>query len=171
MIYRSNLDNIKVSIICNFVSDWHDMGFDKIFANHRKRESIEARYLIFYFIRRYTKLSYSDIGEVSNAFDIKRKYNHATVLHACNRIQDRVDIEKMFRYQIHMYSTQIESSFDKKSEISAYEDYPQVLSELLSCLNDRKELKEVNLLAMYLRKIRDESSITDTQKNTSMEMV
>lgn len=171
MIYRSNTDNIKVSIICNFVSDWHNMGFDKIFANHRKRETIEARYLIFYLIRRYTKLSYSDIGKVSKAFHIERNYNHATVLHACNRVQDRVSIEKMYRYQVHMYCTQIETSFAKKNEIASAENYPELLSELLSALNDRQESKEIMALAMYLRKLRYESSFTDTQENTSMEMV
>ena len=171
MIYRSNTDNIKVSIICNFVSDWHNMGFDKIFANHRKRETIEARYLIFYLMRKYTKLSYSDIGEISNAFHINRKYNHATVLHAFNRVRDRVCVEKMYRYQVHMYCTQIETAFEKKNEIQSAENYPELLSDLLSFLNEKQESKEVEALGMYLRKLRYESSFTDTQENNSMEMV
>ena len=147
------------------------MGFDRIFARNRKRESVEARYLIFYFVKRYTKLSYQNIGEIARCFDIDRVYDHATIMHACKWVSDRKDVDKMFRFQIGRYNQQIQNSLHKSSELDNCQNYPEYLNELVYCLNERKEQKEVKLMAMYLRKIRDESSTTHTQENIRMEMV
>tara|TARA_B110000483_G_C18204350_1_gene546856 strand:+ start:518 stop:1033 length:516 start_codon:yes stop_codon:yes gene_type:complete len=171
MIYHSSIDNLKVSIICNKVSDWNSMSFDKIFANNRKREAVESRYLIFYFMKRHTNLSFDAVGRVGKACGINKEYNHATVMHACKWVRDRVSVEKMFRFQIEKYNTQIENSLHQNVELDDMQKYPEYLNELIQCLNERKEHKEIILIAMYLRKLRDESSTVNTQKNPRMEMV
>jgi hypothetical protein len=171
MIYHSSKDNLKVSIICNFVSDWHNMDAEKIFANHRKRESVEARHLLFYLIRKNTRLSFQDIGLLPHVFGINRSYNHATVLHGYNRVRDRIDVERLFRFQMKIYNDQIESTMKKNVKIQDQDKYPEHLSELMQCLNEKKEHREVALLAMYLRKIRDESAVINPQEDFTMEMV
>jgi len=147
------------------------MDTEKIFANHRKREVVEVRQLLFYLIRKHCKLSLHAIGLLPQCFGIDKSYNHATVLHGCNRIQDRVDVERLFRYQVKMYNDQIESAMMKDVKLQDKEKYPEHLSELMQCLNEKKEHREVALLAMYLRKIRDESAVINPQEDFTMEMV
>mgnify|MGYP006102351341 CR=1 FL=1 len=103
--------------------------------------------------------------------EINKEYNHATVMHACKWVRDRVSVEKMFRFQIEKYNTQIENSLHQNVELDDMQKYPEYLNELIQCLNERKEHKEIILIAMYLRKLRDESSTVNTQKNPRMEMV
>ncbi len=82
---------ITVQKIQDTVSDYFNVKKELIQSASRKREIVQARHVTMYFIKKYTELSLSQIGsQVGNR-------NHATVLHACNTVQNYSDVDKGFR--------------------------------------------------------------------------
>lgn len=91
---RFEKKKITVQKIQETVSDFYNIKKDLIQSASRKREIVQARQVTMYFIKKYTKLSLSQIGiQVGNR-------NHATVLHACNTIKNLTEVDKGFRSDI-----------------------------------------------------------------------
>ena len=70
----------------------------------RKHEVVEVRQLAMYFAQKYTKMPTSRIGKLVGGRD------HATVIHSCNRVADRLKVDKAFQEEI----MSIENSFKLK---------------------------------------------------------
>lgn len=70
----------------------------------RKHEVVEVRQLAMYFAQKYTKMPTSRIGKLVGGRD------HATVIHSCNRVADRLKVDKDFQEEI----MSIENSFRLK---------------------------------------------------------
>ena len=69
---------------------------DEIFLSKtRKREIVQARQIAMYLSRSLTKTSLSSIGAQLGGKD------HATVLHACNTVNDLMDTDRSFRGFVH----------------------------------------------------------------------
>lgn len=62
----------------------------QILSNSRKREIVEARQLLMYYYNRIEGLSLSNTG-------IKFNKDHATVLHACKKVDDLIQVDKEFK--------------------------------------------------------------------------
>lgn len=85
---------ITVQKIQDTVCNFFNIKKDLVHSPSRKREIVQARQVIMYFIKKHTELSLSQIGaQVGNR-------NHATVLHACNTVKDLVEVDKRFRAEI-----------------------------------------------------------------------
>jgi len=77
--------------VCKYFSISNDMFMSKT----RKREIVQARQIAMYLSRSLTKTSLASIGEQLGGKD------HATVLHACNTVNDLIDTDRSFRGYVH----------------------------------------------------------------------
>ncbi|MBQ0119752.1 MAG: chromosomal replication initiator protein DnaA [Bacteroidales bacterium] len=66
---------------------------DLLYGKSRKREINDARQLLMYFAKKEINLSSTNIG-------MRLSRNHATVLHACKQIEQRLTVEKNFQSEI-----------------------------------------------------------------------
>ncbi len=78
---------ITFEMITEKVCERFNIDTDLIFGKSRKREISDARQIIMYLAKKHTQLSSTNIG-------YKLSRNHATVLHACRNIEERLSVEK-----------------------------------------------------------------------------
>lgn len=86
-----------VELIQKSVSNFFGLRYNDIFRNTRKREIITARQFFYYMCRKHTKISLADIGKIPGEWGF-RKYDHATVLHAENKVSGFMDIYPEYRF-------------------------------------------------------------------------
>ena len=77
-------------VVCNYFK----LSVDAISTKSRKLEVVQARQIAMYFSKRMTKNSLSAIGSYIGQRD------HATVLHACKKVEDLMDTDKFFRQNV-----------------------------------------------------------------------
>lgn len=82
---------VSVEKIRDIVCDYYHITTDSLMSSSRKREISTARQMAMYLAKQYTKNSLSSIGKTMG------NRNHATVLHACNVVNDLVDTDKTIR--------------------------------------------------------------------------
>ncbi|VBB48151.1 Chromosomal replication initiator protein DnaA [uncultured Paludibacter sp.] len=76
------------------VCDYFKLSVESISTKSRKLEVVQARQIAMYFSKRLTKNSLSAIGSYIGQRD------HATVLHACKKVEDLMDTDKFFRQNV-----------------------------------------------------------------------
>ncbi len=81
---------INFEMIAQNVSDYYKIDVDQIFAKTRKREISDARQMIMYLARSQAKMPVTAIGT-------RLSRTHATVLHACKSIEERLTCESVLR--------------------------------------------------------------------------
>jgi len=98
---RSVIGNtVKVSqrqltfeLIAETVADYYNLPTEVIYGKSRKREISDARQLVMYLAKKEAQMSSPSIGA-------KLDRTHATVLHACIQIEQRMSIEKDFSREV-----------------------------------------------------------------------
>ena len=93
-IVKQSKHEITIDYIQKAVCDYFDMAQDALQSKTRKREIVQARQIAMYFSKTLTKSSLASIGA-----QIGRK-DHATVLHACRTVNNLIDTDKQFRFDI-----------------------------------------------------------------------
>jgi len=88
---KSTAKEISIEYIQKVVCDYFEISIDKINANTRKREIVQARQFCMYFAKKYTKMPLSTIGKFCGDKD------HATVLHSCRVIENLLETDKNIR--------------------------------------------------------------------------
>ena len=86
---------ITVSRIQEAVCHYFGISDEVFLSKTRKREIVQARQIAMYLSRSLTKTSLSSIGAQLGGKD------HATVLHACNTVNDLMDTDRSFRGFVH----------------------------------------------------------------------
>ena len=84
---------ISFEFIAETVADYYNMPKDLIYGKSRKREISDARQLVMYLAKTQAQMSSTSIGA-------KLDRTHATVLHACTQIEQRMSIEKDFSGEV-----------------------------------------------------------------------
>ena len=79
--------------IAETVADHYNMSTDLLYGKSRKREISDARQLVMYLAKKEAQMSSTSIGA-------KLDRTHATVLHACIQIEQRMSIEKDFSREV-----------------------------------------------------------------------
>ena len=79
--------------IIETVADYYNMPTDLLYGKSRKREISDARQLVMYLAKKEAQMSSTSIGA-------KLDRTHATVLHACIQIEQRMSIEKDFSREV-----------------------------------------------------------------------
>lgn len=88
-----NKRQLTFEIIAETVASHYNMDTDLIYGKSRKREINDARQIVMYFAKKEINLSSTNIG-------MRLTRNHATVLHACKQIEQRLSVEKNFQSEI-----------------------------------------------------------------------
>ena len=79
--------------IAETVADYYNLPTELIYGKSRKREISDARQLVMYLAKKEAQMSSPSIGA-------KLHRTHATVLHACIQIEQRMSIEKDFSREV-----------------------------------------------------------------------
>lgn len=101
-IVTSNKEEITIKKIQITVCDYFGLAHDALALKTRKREIVQARQIAMYLGRMLTKSSLSSIGAQIGGKD------HATVLHACNTVQDLIDIDRNFKQCVSEITRQLQ---------------------------------------------------------------
>ena len=84
---------LSFEFIAETVADYYNMPKELIYGKSRKREISDARQLVMYLAKTQAQMSSTSIGA-------KLDRTHATVLHACTQIEQRMSIEKDFSGEV-----------------------------------------------------------------------
>ena len=84
---------ITFEMIAETVASHYNIDTSLLYGKSRKREISDARQLVMYFAKKDTQLSSTNIG-------MRLSRNHATVLHACKQIEQRLSIERKFQEEV-----------------------------------------------------------------------
>ena len=84
---KINKRQVTFEIIAETVAAHYNLDTDDLYGKSRKREISDARQLLMFLAKRDAQLSSTNIG-------LRLARNHATVLHACKQIEQRLTIEK-----------------------------------------------------------------------------
>lgn len=90
---RINKPQITFELIAEKVASFYNIDTSDLYGESRKREISDARQLLMYFAKNEAQLSSTNIG-------MRLSRNHATVLHACKQIEQRLSIEKKFQEEV-----------------------------------------------------------------------
>lgn len=82
------IENI-ISAVCNF----YHMDAEGLKGKYRRRGNVHARYVIFYFIRKYTKMTFKEAGLIFNR-------DHTTVIHGLETLKDIMQTEPGVRAEV-----------------------------------------------------------------------
>lgn len=93
-LIKNTKREISVDYIQKVVCNYYSVGIDMLQSKTRKREIVQARQVAMYFSKSLTKSSLATIGSQIGGKD------HATVLHACKTVNNLMDTDKSFKYQI-----------------------------------------------------------------------
>lgn len=85
--------SITFDMIIETVASYYNIDSDLLYGKSRKREISDARQLVMYLAKRETKLSSTNIG-------LRLSRDHATVLHSCKQVEQRLSVEKQLCYDL-----------------------------------------------------------------------
>lgn len=91
----------QIDVIQTVVCSELRVDLDEVLIDSREGPVVFARHCIFYFLRKYTPLSLSDIG-------VLFRRNHSTVLHGVNAIRDGLRYDRSLRPRIEALESVIE---------------------------------------------------------------
>lgn len=90
---KLNKKPVTFEMIVETVANFYDMDSELLYGKSRKREISDARQLVMYLAKNNTQLSSTNIG-------MRLSRNHATVLHACKQIEQRISIEEKYKKEV-----------------------------------------------------------------------
>ncbi len=85
---------VSIDYIQKLVCDYFNIGIDAVKSKTRKREIVQARQIAMYFSKDLTKASLKNIGSHFGNRD------HSTVIHACQTVNDLIETDKKFKYDV-----------------------------------------------------------------------
>ena len=122
-------DSLKVMLIKEVVSKIYNINFQEMVKKSRQRHRVDARHALCYFLRKYTNLSYKNIGKVLE------NRNHATILSSCRTYQDFLDTEEVHRSK----ANKIKLEYNLKiQDVSAKRSY---IIESAETINNWEDIK------------------------------
>ena len=100
-IVKNIKKEITVEYIQEIVSEYFQLSIEELQSKTRKRHVVQARQLAMFFAKKYTKLSLANIGKSIG------KRDHATVLQACQTVDNLNETDKQFRKFLSDLTTKI----------------------------------------------------------------
>ncbi|MCF0220241.1 MAG: chromosomal replication initiator protein DnaA [Muribaculaceae bacterium] len=90
---RNIRHQINFEMIVRHVCDYYGIDSDALFTKTRKREVSDARQMVMFMAKKHAKMSLASIGA-------RFSRTHATVIHACRNIEERLPLEKKLREDV-----------------------------------------------------------------------
>lgn len=88
---KTNSQGLDIAEIQKMVSSFYHVPETDILSRSRKQEIVQARQIIMYLAKKFTKNSFKSIGDHFNGKD------HTTVMHSCQTVKDRLDTDTAYR--------------------------------------------------------------------------
>ncbi|MBL4716173.1 MAG: chromosomal replication initiator protein DnaA [Bacteroidetes bacterium] len=101
---RNITREVSIDYIQKLVCDFYEMPIDIIKAKSRKREIVQTRQIAMFLSKAHTKSSLKNIGKHFGGKD------HSTVIHACNTIDNLMQIDKKLRGEVDALQKKIKIS-------------------------------------------------------------
>lgn len=92
---------ISIDYIQKLVCEYFTISIEDVKSKTRKREIVQARQIAMFFAKDLTKASLKNIGSHFGNRD------HSTVIHACQTVNDLIETDKKFRYDVDELSKRI----------------------------------------------------------------
>lgn len=102
----NRLRNATSKRILSIITKETDTSIDDIISKTRKREVVQARQMYHHFMRKYTKLSLTRIGDMTGGRE------HATVLHSLKTVNNLVETDKSFAFMFYSIKSKIEGEIN-----------------------------------------------------------
>ena len=83
----------QITDIVAAVKESTNIDMCQIKSNTRESDIKDARHLLAYFLKKRTNLTFKKIGDLINK-------HHATVIHACSRVDDMKEYDPYFKKHI-----------------------------------------------------------------------
>ncbi len=90
---KVNKKPINFEMITQSVAEYYNINPDQIFSKSRKREISDARQMVMYMAKKHADMAFTAIGTRLNR-------THATVLHGCKNIEERLPLEKQLQTDV-----------------------------------------------------------------------
>ena len=87
----------KFMVIKDIICEYYNISFDLIKVHNKRREIVTKRQVLQYFLQNYTRLTLIEIGKKTGGNHV---YNHATILHSKEVINDLINSDRLFRNEI-----------------------------------------------------------------------
>ena len=81
---------ITADKIIYIVSNYFNVSLEDIKSRSRKRDLVNARFFIIYYLRKCCNMRYSKIGKIFNR-------DHSTAIHAYNQVMNLIEYDEEFR--------------------------------------------------------------------------
>lgn len=94
---------INFEMIAQGVSSFYNLDPEAIFSKTRRREINDARQMVMYMAKKHTDMA-------STAIATRLSRTHATILHGCKNIEDRLGLDKQLQADIEKIEKSIFSS-------------------------------------------------------------
>ncbi len=103
-LVKTQIKEINITNIQKTVSEFFNVSIEKLKSDTRKREIVQARQIAMFFAKKYTKASLSSIGAQIG------KKDHATVLYACKIVNNLIETDKKYKYDIEELDKKIQDN-------------------------------------------------------------
>lgn len=84
---------VTLENIINTVCEFYKIDAEGLKGKSRCRENVNARFVIFYFFRKYTKLTFKEAGLIFNR-------DHTTVIHGLATLNDIMQTEPIVKAEV-----------------------------------------------------------------------
>ncbi len=98
---------LDIHDILNVVCIYYGLPKEKLLSVSRRNEIVLPRQVFYHFSRKYTALSLENIGELRKDLYGFKEHDHATILHADNKIKGFLDVDNVFISQYMELETSI----------------------------------------------------------------
>ncbi len=86
-------NQVNFEMVADAVASYYGISVDLLFTKTRKREVNDARQVVMYLAKKLAKLPMTVIGQ-------RLDRSHATVIHGCRVVEDRMASKKKFAGEI-----------------------------------------------------------------------
>lgn len=93
-VFRSIIRNKFQYAIASAVTKYTNIPFEDITSSRRDADISEARHIVCYFLKMYTKMHYTEIGVFLG------NRHHSTIINSFKTVKDLVTIDKKFKTKI-----------------------------------------------------------------------
>jgi len=101
---RAETRQPSIQDIIHVVAEHYSLAADELISRGRHRAVSDARQVAMYLARQLTGRSYASIGRRFGGRD------HSTVIHACNKVKDRTDVQEGFEDELESIRTEVQAA-------------------------------------------------------------
>jgi chromosomal replication initiation ATPase DnaA len=95
--------------IAELVCERYGVAVELLAGKSREEQIVVPRHVVFFLVRKLTGKTYAAIGKLFGR-------DHGTILHGCDRVEDRASVDRFFKMQVEAIERAIKSRFKGQEE-------------------------------------------------------